>query len=308
MTGLITDIKRYALHDGPGVGVSVFFKGCPLHCLWCCNPETQKPYEELYYYVERCIGCLRCVEACPYGAISPTEVGKINIDRSRCRAQCFPHPPCVNSCYTGALQVCGERVELEALIKLIERDAAICRRSGGGVTVTGGEPTLQHEFVIELLKQCHEMRLNTAIETCGYTDWHVLDAITDHTDLIFYDIKLYDSALHLEYTGKANERILNNARLLSEKAVRLGIKMVIRMVIVPGFTDTAENVLAIGRFVASELKTNDIELLPYHRLGLGKYELLGREYKLRAVKPPTREKMRSLYDLLEDQVLNLVRF
>lgn len=305
---LISDVKRYALHDGPGVRTSIFFKGCPLHCLWCDNPETQEMHEELNYYVDECNFCGRCVEACPYGAISVRKNGQIHIERELCRTDCYPNPPCVEACYMSALQVVGKKVTLTSLMQIIEKDADIYHRSGGGVTVTGGEPGLQSRFVIRLLRKCREYGINTLIETCGYTDWESLAKIVEHVDFVFYDIKLYDSELHKAVTGKGNNLILQNAVLLSQKAGRLGIKMVIRTPVVPGFTDSPTNLEAIANFVASELATNYVELLPYHRLGKGKYKPLGYQYRLSEVKPPTGVEMERLRKIFERKGLQVERY
>lgn len=302
---LISDVKRYALHDGPGVRTSIFFKGCPLHCLWCDNPETQEMHEELNYYVDECNFCGRCVEACPYGAISVRKNGQIHIERELCRTDCYPNPPCVEACYMSALQVVGKKVTLTSLMQIIEKDAEIYHRSGGGVTVTGGEPGLQSRFVTKLLKKCHEYGINTAIETCGYTEWECLAEISEYVNFIFYDIKLYDSELHKAFTGKGNDLILQNSKLLSRKTARAGTKMIIRTPIVPGFTDSLTNLKAIANFVTSELAIKNVELLPYHRLGKGKYKPLGRQYKLPEVRSPTAVKITHLRGIFERKGLKV---
>jgi len=265
--GLLFDVKRFALHDGPGIRTTVFLKGCPLSCVWCHNPESQVACPELMHWQERCVGCGACIGACPIGALSLAGE-RAEVDRDRCTA-CAE---CVTACSEGALEVAGEPWSVRRLLDEIEKDVLFYDESGGGVTLSGGEPLTQGPFVEAVLKQCRERRIHTAVDTCGHAEWADLERIAAVTDIFLYDLKQMDDERHRELTGVSNERILGNLRRLDgeRRAIR------IRYPVIPGENDSDEDISALGRFVADLESIESIQLLPFHRGGEPKRERLGR--------------------------------
>jgi len=292
--GIIFNIQRFSVHDGPGIRTLVFMKGCPLRCLWCCNPESLKSYPELGFIEGNCVKCFSCIDVCPNKAITVSEDGKIVTDREYCEA-CGK---CVEVCKYNARKIVGKNETIDSILAEVERDRLFYTNSGGGITVSGGEPTQQHEFVGEFLKQCQEHFLNTAIETCGYVKWEYLEQILEDVDFLYYDIKHMDPTKHREFTGVSNELILENIeRILSNKVKSI---IVIRIPIIPGYTDSEKNIIAIGEFLrkfgADKIM---IELLPYHQLGSSKYKQYGMEYKIKNIKPPNLEHMETIKKIIK---------
>ena len=296
-SGLIFNIQRFAIHDGSGVRTLVFMKGCPLKCQWCSNPEGQKGHPETGFIDARCVGVescqARCVEACPEQAISLSPEGKPVIDR----AACIRSGSCSAACYYGALELVGREMTVEEVLSEVEKDRPFYRRSGGGVTIGGGEPLMQAEFVAELLGACQERHLHTAIETTGFASPRHLRRVLEHVDLVYFDIKHIDPVRHEELTGVSNQRALENLQqvLSADEHYRV----IIRITTVPGFNDSEENISATARLVA-DLGFEEIELVPYHRLGMAKYGQYGGEYLLGAVEPPSRDRMQELRRLVEE--------
>jgi glycyl-radical enzyme activating protein len=288
--GLIFSIQRYSTEDGPGIRTTVFLKGCPLRCLWCHNPEGQEFSPQIAFSDTRCIVCKGCVGACPQGAISFTADGS-RTDRGKCQ-NCGK---CAEACPTGARELIGKYVTAEEVFSEVERDTLFYRSSGGGVTVGGGEPTLQPGFLVEFLRKCQELGIHTALDTCGYLEWNKMEEILKHVDLVLYDIKQMDPAKHAEYTGVSNELILENARRISGKR----IPMLIRVPVVPGYTDGEGNILGIMEFACTLESVARVDLLPFHRLGEPKYRKLGRNYTFEGTQPPTDEHMQKLKRLVE---------
>lgn len=290
MKGLIYDIQKFAIHDGPGIRTLVFMKGCPLKCLWCSTPQTQKSSPDLLYIEVHCNFCHSCVDACPEKAIASSDE-KIKIDRKLCKA-CGQ---CVDVCPNQALKLVGEQRTVEELFQEVMKDNNFYRRSGGGVTISGGESTMQHEFVTALLKKCKSMYIHTAMETCGYVKWEEMEKILEYIDLLYFDIKHMDSRIHKELTGVPNELILENVKKASEMR-----PIIIRIPLIPGYSDSEENLVNTAKFVAN-LGDNflRIELLPYHTFGIGTYEQLGRIYELKDVEPPSEEYMQKLKEIIE---------
>lgn len=290
---LLFNIQRFSVHDGQGIRTLIFTKGCPLRCRWCSNPESINPFPEISFIKERCIGtteCGRCRRICPTTAIE-VENSKIVINR----ALCINCAECAKICPAKAIRTFGEFVAVDDVLKKIEEDNAFYARSGGGVTVSGGEPLLQAKFVQQLFKSAREHGLSTAIETSGHANWLAVERACEYADQIFYDIKHMDPEKHKLFTGVTNKRILENIERISNRF--RDIPIIVRTPIVPEYNDTEENIEAIANFLKGIKTVKEYELLPYHGLGAPKYIQLGREYHLKDLSSPSQahmEKLRSI--------------
>jgi pyruvate formate lyase activating enzyme len=273
LKGIVTHIQRYSIHDGPGIRTVVFFKGCPLSCLWCCNPETQSFQPELQFIKNLCQQCGQCVKSCPENAVNPDLFcsEKVKIDHQKCTV-CGK---CALVCPSGALKIIGEVMEEEAILAVIKKDGAFYRRSGGGVTLSGGEPLSQPELAFHLLSSCHGLNIDTAIETCGLAAQNVFEQILPFTDLFLFDIKNLDSLIHQRLTGVSNELILSNLRWLRKNTAHV----ILRLPLIPGLNMQMENMQSISRLV-NELGIEEVNLMPFHQMGKDKYSHLGRDYQL----------------------------
>lgn len=290
--GIIFNLQRYSIHDGPGIRTTVFLKGCPLRCLWCQNPESQSAQPEIFFDREKCKGCGTCVKACPKGAIEIKD-GKSRTNRQLCKGI----GKCAEVCPNGARNLIGRYATAGEVFKEVKEDEIFYWRSGGGVTLSGGEPLAQPEFVIALLKLCKDAGINTALDTSGYTKWGTFKRVLEYVDLVLYDFKHMDPVEHKKYTGVSNELILDNVRRIHHE---LSITILARVPIIPGYNDSVENIKATARFIAKELdKSVKVHLLPYHRLGEVKYERLERPGKPFSVKPPSEEHMAELKKIVE---------
>ena len=284
-TGTIFDIKKFSIHDGPGIRTTVFLKGCPLSCWWCHNPEGQASQEELILRPDRCIACGACIEACDRGAVT-SDRGIVVTTRERCTA-CGA---CVDVCYAGARELVGRTGTVADVMEEIERDRPFYDQSRGGVTFSGGEPLSQPAFLRDLLEACKARGLHTVLDTCGFAAWEVLDRVRAYVDLFLYDLKLMDDARHREISGVSNKPILRNLLRLS----REGHRIILRVPIIPEVNDDEENLRQIARFAAALPSLQRVDLLPYHRIGRDKYERLGKDCLMPEVEPPTRERAREI--------------
>ncbi len=288
--GLIFDIKRYSVHDGPGIRTTVFLKGCPLSCWWCHNPESMDPRPRVLYSPKRCIGCGACIAACPEGAVRYSARG-VMVDQEAC-VRCGA---CVKACPTEALEMTGIAMSVEDLEREVLKDRAFYDESRGGVTFSGGEPLVQHEFLFEILRVCGARGLHRGVDTTGYAPSEVLRKIAEETDLFLYDLKHMNPEVHKKYTGVDNTRILENLRELASGNAEVNI----RVPFIPGVNDSRENLLQTASFLTSLPKAYTVSLLPYHAAATEKYTKLGQEYRMKNILPPTEHQLRQAARLLE---------
>ena len=294
LSGTTFNIQRFSTEDGPGIRTTVFLKGCPLRCAWCHNPEGLGRRPELMWYDVRCIGARDCLAACPRGALTLAPQGMI-VDRERCDA-CGD---CVRACPAGALEVIGQAWTPEALLAEIKKDDVFYETSCGGVTLSGGEPMAQAEFVAELCKLCHGAGLHVALDTCGAAPWAAYEALLSTVDLVLYDLKLYDQDRHRAATGATNVTILDNVRRLAAA----GVPLWIRTPLIPGYTADEENLDALAIFITGELPTvQRWDLLAYTNLGEPKYRRLDRAYALAGTPLPARAEMETLHAVAQARV------
>ena len=281
MKGLVYNIQRYCIHDGSGIRTTVFFKGCDLHCLWCANPESQKMEVEKGYNSSKCTGCNRCLTACAKQAIRvPGQTQKEHCDFCE---------KCSYYCINEAVIIYGKPYTVEELVKEVEKDSLLYRNSGGGVTASGGEPMCQLPFLVDFLKACKEKGIHTAIETHGSYPWSMTSQLLGLIDEYLIDIKHMDEKKCLQATGCKLHLVLENIRKLAKKKQ----KIYIRVPIIPDYNDSVENMEAIASFAQSN-PICQVHLLPYHTMGLGKYDSLGRDYPMERKEPPTAEKIKEL--------------
>lgn len=270
--GILFNIQKYSVHDGPGIRTVVFLKGCPLRCHWCSNPESQDLQPQLAYNSNKCIGlskCGVCIEACPEGAISWNADDKVRIRWDQCK-QCLL---CTELCPSQALNQFGKSQSVQSILKTVEHDSLFYARSGGGLTISGGEPFAQPDFCLALLREANRRRINTAAETCGYVRLNILREACQLLDSLLFDIKTVDARKHKACTGASNDKILHNLLTIRKEFPRLPI--LVRTPLIPGFNDTETDISAILDFIR-DLSVG-YELLPYHRLGTMKYRYIGRE-------------------------------
>jgi pyruvate formate lyase activating enzyme len=297
--GVVFNIQRYSIHDGPGIRTTVFLKGCPLSCLWCQNPESQSIKPELFYNTERCVGCGKCITICPAKAIEMGD-GKVATDRNICTGCGL----CVDACPEDARELMGKYMTVEEVVEEVMKDTIFYQRSGGGVTLSGGEPFAQPAFSANILRLCKEAGAHTAIETCGYTPWEIMEQVLQYTDLVLYDIKHMDPAEHIKLTGVSNDLILENARRIWHER---HIPLWIRVPVIPGYNDSPANIDALAGFIVNELSPFlQVYLLPYHRLGESKVQQLERSGPQLSTDPPDDAHMESLKEIVEARGLKKV--
>ena len=289
--GLVFDIRRYSVHDGPGIRTTVFFKGCPLSCWWCHNPEGRSPEPNLVLFKDLCLSCGDCLAACPNGAIVRDD-GAIRTLPSVCRA-CGT---CVETCPSDARQLAGRWMTVSAVVRKIEKDVVFYDESGGGVTFSGGEPLAQPRFVDALLEACVTRHIHTVVDTCGLADRDLMLHLSEKVDLFLYDFKLFDPIKHRKYVGVSNESILGNLEALAQRKK----PVVVRFPIIPGINDEAEDIRQMASFLTG-LGLLRIDLLPYHRIGVEKYRRAGMQYRLEELEPPSTDHVREIAAQFERQ-------
>lgn len=321
---LITNIQKYSIHDGRGIRTTIFFKGCPLSCQWCHNPETQSFQGAVLFYQDRCIGCGACARSCPEGAIhikedfgksstegvfpavegvgkgNPEGIGSSSEDKKRAvtdSSRCKACGSCLDDCLHNARELCGTRWEIRDLVKEALKDRAFYETSGGGVTLSGGEVLAQDtDYIGGLMKLLHERGISVFVDTCGAVPRQVFERVLPYTDTFLFDIKLLDSAKHEKYTGRGNEQILDNLKWLSAQNAGIWI----RIPVIGGVNDSEEEIREIGLFLKeNQIRYRQIHLLPYHNTGSGKYEHLGKNYEGKEFFVPDQEKMERLKQILE---------
>lgn len=278
--GMIFNIQKFSINDGPGIRTVVFFKGCPLECGWCANPESQEPRLQIMWDEKKCRHCRACVRSCPSMAIKHVD-GAIVIDHKKCSGSgvCSARGICVEKCSAHALKTEGERRSIEEIVRVVMQDEPFYAESGGGVTLSGGEPMMQPEFAIELLKALKSKGIHTAIETTGFASPAVFDRIIEHLDLLLFDIKHWDEAEHKRATRVSNEPILRNMR----HAIESGKEVLPRLPVIPNYNDSLEDARGFVRRL-KYVGASRVQLLPFHQFGENKYRMLGRAYAFEGIR------------------------
>ena len=285
MKGMVFDIQKFSLHDGPGIRTTVFLKGCTLRCFWCQNPEGLSPTLELQFTSSFCVGCGRCFSVCP-NHVHMMKDGQHIIDREKCTF-CGR---CVEECPEKALIFTGREMEAHDVVDVVMEDEAYYRTSGGGVTLSGGEPLMQSDFSAEILAECKRRGIHTAVETALNVPWEAVEKILPHTDLIMADIKLVDPDKHSNAAGASNERILANFERLAE----LCKPVIVRVPVIPTVNDTDEEIKVIAQYVAQFENVEYVEFLQFHRLGEGKYESIGLPVATKDLPQITAKRMKEI--------------
>ena len=289
--GKIFNMQRFSIYDGPGIRTIVFFKGCPLKCDWCSNPESQDPLVQIMFNEKNCIECGKCEKNCPVGAIDMLRPGRID------REKCTSCGVCADNCYPGGLVKSGEETTVEKVMAELKKETIQFRRSGGGVTLSGGELLMQPEFAIELLKACKSMGWHTALETTGYASEDTINKIMPWVDLVLLDIKHLNDEKHKKYVHVSNEIIVKNAK----KIAATGKELIIRVPVIPQFNCDENSISDIAKFAKSLNAVKHIDLLPYHKLGANKYENLGLDYTMgQEIKTPDEDTMNNFKKIVED--------
>lgn len=266
LKGIVFDIQKFALHDGPGIRTAVFLKGCELRCQWCCNPESQLPAPQLAFDAAKCMHCMECVDSCSFGAL--TKIGnRLNVNFEKCTG-CGD---CVKECGYGALKIFGYETNAETLIKEVAKDKLYFDNSGGGITLSGGDPVFQHEFSFEILKLAKEKGIHTCLETSGHCKPEIIRKLAEVTDLFLFDFKHFKNESHEKFTGVPNGIILQNLDYLCKK----GKNVILRCPIIPGVNDSLEHFRAIAETGNKYDAIREVEIMPFHDWGFHKYEMIG---------------------------------
>ena len=293
-SGVVFNIQRFSIHDGPGIRTTVFLKGCPLRCGWCSNAESLSPSPEIITRDIKCIRCGKCVEACSQQAIAIVENTRI-IQWEKCD-YCMQ---CAEVCPSGAIKAAGRYMTVAEVLDTVGRDASYYRRTSGGMTLSGGEPLVQWQFALKLLQEAKRRGLHTALDTTGYTDWEILDEVLNFTDLVLYDLKHPNSARHQEATGVPNERILDNLR---KTVAKPGPRVWVRHPVIPQFNDSEEELEALCRLILTlEPSVEKLSLLPYHSFGELKYAAMGKVYPWKGIATISDEQIGKFKKLVESR-------
>lgn len=279
-TGTIFNIQKFSIQDGPGIRTTIFMKGCPLSCLWCHNPESNKTTTEIFFSSQKCIGCSACVAVCQQGGHRLEEHAHIYN-----RENCIHCGACAEACVTGALEKIGRSASVEEVMQEVLKDKIFYETSGGGLTLSGGEPLAQFRFTKALLEAAKAQGLHTCIETCGYAPWEHYEQLAGLVDIFLFDYKLTDPQLHKQYTGVSNERILENLRKLDA----MGAAIILRCPIIPTINDTPGHFAGIAATANSLSHITEVHIEPYHPLGNSKLDMLGKVYPLEHLTSPEKE-------------------
>ena len=299
MKGIIFDIQNYAIYDGPGIRTLIFLKGCPLKCVWCQNPESQKLMPQISYFEEKCLNCESCINACPNNALQLQE-GKIVRNEELCTTCGI----CVEVCPNQVMEMVGKEILVEELVEIALRDKPFFDNSGGGVTISGGEPTMQLKFLLEILKALHEKGINTAIETCGYFNDDIIEDLIEYVDLFLFDIKHIDSLTHKEYTGVPNDKILANFSALH---LKIGSERIIpRIPVIPGVNTDEKTIKSIASFLNNLNYNGPVHLMPYNRLAKTKYEKVGMGNLYRDMGELSEEDLQNITRLFQQYSFHVV--
>lgn len=293
---VVCEIEKYATHDGPGIRTVVFLKGCPLKCIWCANPETQRKEIDIYYNENKCVKCKRCINSCNNNAII-FKNNKVVINRNKC----ILCGECIKTCLMSALNFVGKERDVKEVFDEVYKDNIFYKQSGGGVTISGGEVLMNSNFVLELLNMCKENYINTAIETSGFGDFNDLKNIANLCDTVMFDIKSTDDNMHKKFTGASNKIILDNLKKLS----KIHHNIIIRIPVITGLNDNEENISKTAD-IAIENDIKEIHLLPYHSLGKDKYRQLQRDYKLKELKNLNEIDIEHLKNIVQNKGLKCV--
>ena len=297
--GIIFNIQGYCIHDGPGIRTSVFLKGCPLRCLWCQNPESHSFHPELLFVEEKCTGCGTCIQVCPEKAIRMRGRSS-RTDQQLCRGAGL----CAEACPSGARNLIGRRTTADDVFKEVAADSLFYHESGGGVTLSGGEPLAQLDFAAAILRKCRDAGFHTALDTCGYASWTTAKEVLRYASLVLFDFKHMNPEMHRRYTGVSNELILQNAEKIHHE---MSVPMRARVTLVPGFNDSRENLEATAEFIAGRLSNAiPVHLLPYHRLGETKWQGLGRKHETASIEVPGERPLEMCSRIFESFGLSVI--
>ncbi len=290
--GIVFDIKRNAVDDGPGIRTLIFLKGCAMRCRWCANPESQSFAPEVMYYKRKCVGCGKCVAVCPRNAVvNHKDYGLIS------GLACNACGECVSACVYGAREMIGKEMDVDEVMSIVRRDVGFYRHSGGGITLSGGEPFLQKDFVKEIFAASKYAHIHTAVETCGYAPWKAIEECLPYIDLVMYDCKLIDSDEHKAWTGVSNELILEN---LDRLCHLYSGEIIVRIPYIPGCNDSVDAQRKIYCHLSRYPQIRRVEVLPFHRFGVSKYEGRGKTYAFKDQLPVKKETLAHLVQLGAD--------
>lgn len=294
-SGVILRVEKTSMYDGDGLRTVVYLKGCTLSCQWCSTPESQSYQLELGFNPSRCRSCLKCIEKCPEGAIHPGKDGiSIRIEETKC-THCFT---CVTTCPAGALKAYGFEKTVDEIIREVEKDEIFYFYSGGGLTLTGGEPLSQAPFVQKILHACRQRGIHTALETAGFVSWDSFELVLPLLDLLYFDLKHLDPIEHEKLTGQRNELILENLRKIDDSAH--STELIVRIPLIPGLNDSKENLIATGLFCKTLKNLKSLEVLPYHRFGVETYDFLGRQYPLKNLRSPGKDPVEEMVTVIRN--------